>query len=468
VKTQRFTVVSDAGEKSAREVGWQFEQARAAYGRLWGWGRVRGGKPFVVFALRDKDGLKALAPQYWEERKDANTVSVHVTGADRHYLALRLDTNPADDVRTTPYFTLYRSYVTTVLDAAFDRPLPTWLRVGLGEAYGNTRVRDKDVMVAMLVPWHVDLLREGKRIPLPALLAADRSSPYLRGSDLSLFYAQSWALVHCLLFADKGALAPRLNRFVELVQQGRPHDAAFREAVGDVEALQGVVETYLHQVALPYSRVDLDVAIRREAFPARLLPPAESAALRGAFHVAMDRPREARALVDEAKADPAFAGAHDVEAMLLDRGDETEAALAAYRKAAELGSTSFYTHYRLGQLLNQKGGDKEAFTRVAQSLQRAVELNPDYASGHSFLAEVKSYLGDSEGALVLAKTAIALEPGASYHHVALANVLLGLGRPEEAMAAAERGRALATEDWELENARRSIEQIRRRGSAPVR
>jgi tetratricopeptide (TPR) repeat protein len=466
VKSPRFTVVSDAGEKSAREVAWQFEQARAAYGRLWSWGRVRGGKPFLVLAARDEASLKALAPQYWEDKRNG-TVSASVSGPDRHYLALRLDTNPADDVRATPYFNLYRVYVKSVLDSAFDRPLPLWLRVGLGEAYANTRVRDKEVMVAMVVPWHINRLREGRRIPLPDLLAAGGRSPLLAGNEIHLYYAQSWALVHYLLFAEKGALVPRLNRFVDLVQQGRAHDAALRESLGDVAALDKGLDSYLFQVALPYARVAVDVNVRSEAFPVRTLGPAESAAVRAGFHVAMRRPREARALIDEAKATgPALAAGYEAEALLLDGEEADAAALAAYQKAAELGSSSFYTHYRMAQLLHRTAppGDKEVFARIAKSLERSVDLNPEYASGHSYLAEVKSYLGDSERALVMARTALALEPGGSYHHSALANVLLDLGKPEEAMEAARRALALADEDWERRNAEKTIEEIR--GKSP--
>src|SRR6266481_8956654 len=70
VKSPSFTVVSDAGVGSARNVAWQFEQARAAFTRLWSWARPRGGKPFIVFAARDESSLRALAPEYWEP-KDA-------------------------------------------------------------------------------------------------------------------------------------------------------------------------------------------------------------------------------------------------------------------------------------------------------------------------------------------------------------------------------------------------------------
>jgi tetratricopeptide (TPR) repeat protein len=466
VKSPGFTVVSDADERRARDVAWQFEQARAAYGQLWSWGRVKGGKPFVVLAARDEASLKALAPQYWERKGDVGIASVDASGWDRHYLALRLDVDTSDDVRASPYFTLYRAYVTTALGAAFDRPLPLWLRKGFSEVYGNTRVKEKEVWVGRVVPWHVRKLGESRRIPLAQFLAAERGSPLLAGDNTYLFSAQSWALVHYLVFGDKGAMGPRLARFVDLLQQGRPQDQAIVEVFGGVVALEKGLDLYLHQVGLPYSRVDVDVNVARERFPVRSLTPAEAAAVHASFQVAMHRPKEARILVDQAKgADPGLAAAYDAEALLLQFEQAGAPALAAYQKAAELGSSSFYTHYRLAQLLHGAAKGKEDFARVATHLERGVDLNPNYASGHSFLAEVKSYLGEPERGLVMAKTAIALEPGGSYHHSAMANVLLDLRRPEEAMAAAQRSLALADDDWDRGNAQRTIEEIKRKGAS---
>src|SRR5262249_8846949 len=160
VKSPNFTVVSDAGEGSARTVAWQFEQARAAFTRLWAWARVRGGKPFLVFAARDEASLKTLAPRYWEDKAAVKPGSGAVTGSAAHYLTLRIDDRSDDDVRATPYFDVYRAYATILLSSAFERPLPSWLEVGLSELYGNTRVRENQVAVGMLVPWHVRTLQE--------------------------------------------------------------------------------------------------------------------------------------------------------------------------------------------------------------------------------------------------------------------------------------------------------------------
>src|SRR5262249_5710458 len=242
------------------------------------------------------------------------------------------------------------------------------------------------------------------------MLAIDPRATQHDQEDSDRFYASSWALVHYLMFVDNGARAQRLNDFVRLWEQGKTQDAAFREAFGDPALVEKGLTSYLFQKSVPYARLAVDVSLAKERSPARTLPPAESAAARAGLHVAMRRPNEARALIDEAKvAPPVPVSAFDAEALLLDRARDAAAA-AAFQKAADEGSTSFYTSYRLAELLaHDAGRDKEAHARVARNLERARELNPDYASTYSFLGDEKAYLGQPEEALTLARKAIELE-----------------------------------------------------------
>jgi len=319
------------------------------------------------------------------------------------------------------------------------------------------------VAVGILVPWHIRTLQQHSPMGVAEMLGVDSRSAYVRRQDESdRFYSSSWLLVHYLMFGDNGARAQRLNDFVSLWEQGRPQEAAFREAFGEAALVEKGLKSYLFQKALAYGKVAVDLSLQKERFPARTLTPAEAAVVRAGLHVAMGRPREARALIEEAKATtPVPAAAYDAEALLLDRADDA-GALTAYRKAAEAGSTSFYTHYRLAQVLARNAGqDKEAHARVARTLERAKELNPDYAYTYSFLADEKAYLGQTEDALASARMAVELEPGGAYHHLAMARVLSSLSRDEEAMASASRGRALAGEEWERREAQRTIEYIGR-------
>lgn len=461
VKSAHFTVLTNAGEGTARDLAWQFEQMRAALQKLWPWAQLSAGKPVLVLGAKDETTMKALAPKYWE-KGGMDIVSVSVEGRDRHYLALQIDTNLKDDVRVNPYFNVYRAYVHIVLNSSFDRPLPLWLRRGMAELFGNLRVRDKDVFVGRMVPWHAERLKQRTSLPLATLFETGRESDLTRDeSRRELFDSQAWGLLHYLIFADEGVHAAKLNRYCSLLLQGTKPDVALRESFSDLSALEKGFNTYIHHRAVEYMRIDVDVSIDREKLPTRAVPAAESAAQRAAFHVAMERPAEALALMHQAKAaDPAHAGAFDVEGLLADSADEDDKARAAYARAAELGSASFFTWYRNAQLLHG-AMDRATHERMEKSLQKCVELNPDYAAGHSYLAEVEIQLGKLQEALVLARRAIALEPGGSYHHVALANALSTVSKREEAIAEAQRGLDLADSDQQRQNASRMLDFVKR-------
>jgi TPR repeat protein len=465
VKSPHFTVVTNGTEGDGREVAWQFEQMRTALQKLWPWAKLSTDKPVLVLAGRDEATLKALVPEYWEKGREP-IASIHSEGRDRHYLAMRTDTRMTDDVRMTPYFNLYRGYLQVVLSSSFERPLPLWLLRGIPELFGNLRVREKDVFLGRMVPWHVDRLRKMQLLPLQTLLSADRASPYFQEGDRRrVFDAESWAFLHYLLFADEGKHGAQLNRLLSLMAQGTSLDAARREAFPDLAGLEKGLSSYLHSAGIPFSRIDVDVDIARERFPVRALSPAESAAVRASFHVTMDRPNEARALIQEAKAaDPAAAGAYDAEGLLAELERKDDAARAAFARAAELGSTNFYTWYENARLAHHGGRDADTLARMEKSLQRSVELNPDYASGYSYLAETKLSLGKKDEALSLARRAVSLEPGGSYHHGSLASALVEQSKSAEAVAEAERAVELAREDWERDNARKVLDYVKRRAS----
>ena len=470
VKSPHFTVVTNGTETDGREVAWQFEQMRAALQKLWPWAKLTTDKPVLVLAARDEATLKVLVPEFWEKGRQP-IVSIHAEGGDRHYLAMRADTRMTDDVRMNPYFDLYRGYLHVVLSSSFERPLPLWLSRAMAELFGNLRVREKDVFLGRMIPWHMGRLKNIQLIPLNALMGADRTSPYFQEGDRRrVFDAESWALLHYLLFGDQGRHAAQINRYITLLKQGTNKDAARSEVFTDLAGLEKGLASYLHSAGIPFSRIDVDVDIGRERFPSRALSPAESAGMRAALHVAMRRPDEARALIQEAKAaDPAAPGAYEAEGLLADVEGKDEPAAAAYAKATELGSTNFYAWYENARFIHH-AGQPDKLARMEKSLQRAVDLNPEYAAAWSYLADTKLSLGRKDEALGLARRAVSLEPGGSYHHATLARVLAEQSKGAEAVAEAERAVELAQADWEKQNAREVLDYVKRRASpaeAPV-
>ena len=104
IKSPNFIVLSNTNDRRARDIAWQVEQIRAALLAGFPWARARLDRPVQVIAAKDEDTMKALAPQYREQRGSIHPDSVSVAAPDRYYIALRADVNGDSQVDVNPYF----------------------------------------------------------------------------------------------------------------------------------------------------------------------------------------------------------------------------------------------------------------------------------------------------------------------------------------------------------------------------
>jgi tetratricopeptide (TPR) repeat protein len=462
MRSAHFQVISNASEGSTRTLTWQLEQIRNVIATLWPWARVDLSTPLGVIAVKDESSMRALAPAYWEGKGDVRPVSVWVTGADRPYLAIRADLHGDDNVTLNPHISAYYSYVSLVLQSSMARDVPLWLGRGLAGVISNTVVRDNFIRLGPPIPWHLQRLRSGSRLPLNALVAVTRSSPeYTQGDRLVAFDAQSWAFVHYLMFGQEGRQRRQLDQLLALINQGTDPAIAFKEALGAVEAFEGPFNSYVNTVLFPYANAPLDVSVKREAFNVRPLSTSDAAATRAAFHVAMRRPLEARALIGAArKADPSTASSYVAEGLLLDREGNRDEARKAYANAVERGSTNPHAYLRLASLEWLPNPDRSALLQIEKHLTRAMELNDRLAAAYAYLADVRIALDPkTDGALPLARRAIALEPSEPGHHLAAARVLWRKGNYDDARREAQTALSLSRTDPERDSAQQVLKGI---------
>lgn len=454
VRSPRFTVVSQASEKSTRELAWQFEQVHAVFTRAYPWAKLESGRPFLVLAVRNEQALRGLAPQFWETWKIPPSAAF-VSDAGQDFVAIRTDLDGSDEEGQNPYSTAYQGYVSIVLNASFPGQLPFWFKRGLQSFFGNTLVRQKDVHVGRLIKGHMMLLQRGSRYSIPELMAIEPSSPSFRNeTDRQVFDAQAWLLVHYLSFGENGTLQPKLNRFAGLLSDGRKGEA-FAEAFGDVQQLEKGLGLYLSRRLFGYSDLDLDVNIDRASFKVRPVSAAEAMGWRAAFLSAMHEPAtSARALAESAlQADPAQPVAHEALGLIADDEKRTDDARTAFARAVEHGSRSFYAHYRLAQLLWKPENDPATRARIAAALEKAVQLNPDHSWSYSYLADTRVSLRDAPAAMEPARKAVLLAPGEPYHRRTLARVLGNTGELDAALGEAGLALALARSEDEKREAR---------------
>ena len=86
---------------------------------------------------------------------------------------------------------------------------------------------------------------------------------------------------------------------------------------------------------------------------------------------------------------------------------------------------------------------QEYFPKAKAAAQKAVQIGPDLAEAHAVLGWIIYwYDWDWESAEQHCRRALELDPGSSDAHMALAHVLSGLGRHDEATTTARRGREI--------------------------
>ena len=442
VKSPHFTVVASTNPGMARTLVWQLEQVRSAVKAVWPWAKVDLDRPLLVLAVGNEEDMRALLPKYWESRNSVRPASVMVSSPDHSLVAIRADLKAEGQSDVNPHATTYFSYVTLILDQSIDADLPPWLARGVAEMLSNTIVRDSNVLVGTPIQRNLQLIAERGRLRVPQLIQVKAKDPDLSTQDgLSRFDAQSWALVHMLMFDKGGARAKALNQLFQLLAGGMDAEKAFAEALGTPEALEADYNQYLSKGIYSFVQLNVDVSVKKEGFSQRDVSPSEAAALRSLLYTATGRPIEARAAFAEARKGDAGADTYAAEGLLLEREGKLEEAKGAYEHAAAAGSKSPYAHYRLATLRWGPNPSQDTLKGIDQLLTRAVALNSRHADAYAMLGEVRSLLGDTNAA-GLAIRASQLEPADAGHRLVTARILLRQKRNDEALKVLQGAAAL--------------------------
>lgn len=441
-RSPHFLLVGDVSAGAARDTLFRFEQLRAVFANLGADMRLDPGQPFTIVAARNADSFHELLLAAAERKGRSEVAGIYLRGPYRHLAVLRTD---AEDEDYGIHSVAFHEYAHFVLALNLP-PLPLWLAEGLAELYAHTSIRKDKVMLGRPSPAHVALLRQEAPLPLAKLIEVDHDSPlYNEDSRVSVFYAQSWALVHYLQMGDRGARQDVIQRLLESLATGASPAEASRQALGDLEALSRALAAYLHNQQFFYQTRPA-VPLKEKEIATRPLAPGEALAWRGAVHVAMSRPEDARAALARALAQaPTSALAHETLATLARREERLDEARAHAGEAVRLDPASASAQLLHGELALVAGGGGTAVAVAA--FEAATTAAPAWAAAWSSLADARLMAGaDVREVLPPAQRAVALEPGVVRHRFTLAQALLHAGEKAEAAAVARRARATSTED----------------------
>ena len=458
VRSPHFVVSSNAGEKEVRRVADQFEQIRALFHTAFPNLRVDPAEPVLILAAKNENTMKMLLPEEWEVKGHVHPAGLYQQGEDKHYVVLRLDSEGEN-----PYHPLYHEYTHALLHLNFAA-LPLWLDEGLAEFYGNSRLGDKESRVGTIDQSHLYILGQNKLLPLETLLNVEQASAYYNeANQASVFYAESWALVHYLMLDPEAHQQQLLKNFFAAWDKSGSQIEAAKQAFGDLKRFGQVIEAYSRQRMFRVALFKNGQQAADKTYAVRSLPAGEVIALRGdcASHRKMFE--QARPLVEQAvQTEPHLAITHEALGYYLYRREDKSGADREMKKAMELGSTSFVAPYYHGLLVLQGGlAAPEMMREAIKSLEKATQINPQFAPAYEGLAHAYSAAPETQKqALDAGIRAVQLEPATHAYAINLVYLLLNANRDADARQMAQRILDKAASLEEAQEARALLERIK--------
>jgi tetratricopeptide (TPR) repeat protein len=423
--TKNLNVISNASEDDTRELASKIEQFHFIFTKLFGVG-TEGFLPVTVIAFKSDSSFKPFKPLY--NGKPANISGYFQPGEDENLIALT--TSGYSEER--PLATIFHEY-THLLNSYTPRQWPIWLKEGVAEVYSTFDVKKKEVTLGTPVVNHVRLLRENKFIPLMALFGVGVDSPiYNEREKQGIFYAESWALTHYLMFGNNGARRAQLVEFAKLINTGMDTQAAFTQAFKtDPANMEKELRHYITSGSYQIITYTLNTAEGEKEIAARPLSDAEVQFHLGNLLMRTRRMDEAETYLKQAIAlDAELARPYEGLGFIEMRRDHYDKALDYFKQAATHDSKNFFAHYYYAEALQreaQGGFNADTAAKVANELRTAIKLRPQFAQSYYLLAFVAlASNGDLKEGLAAIQTAIRLAPQNKHYRLTLARIQMGM------------------------------------------
>jgi tetratricopeptide (TPR) repeat protein len=432
VRSENFLLVGNAGERDMREVAARLEQFREVFARLATNANFVSPVPTTVIVFKSNVSFQFFKPLY--QGSPSDVVGYFQPGRDVNYIALTTDRRSENQ-----YGTIFHEYVHLMIDNNM-RGVPSWFNEGMAEYYSTFEVADegRKGVTGNRIAHHVRLLNTRPLLPLRTLLAADHDSPYYNESDKkSMFYAESWALVHYLIHSGTRERERQLTRYLNLLGAGTHAEDAFRQAFEtSLEAVERELRAYVRDFNVPVRTVLFDKELKRErAMKSEAITEAEVQYYLGDLLLHTDRLDDAETHLKRALAlDPHLALADASLGLLRARQLRLTEARQHLQRSLAKDPQSYLAHYYYAFALSREGMNEEQLVggyapetarSIRAALNKAIELAPGFPESYHLLGFVHLAMDERlDEAVTLLKRALALSPGRYEFTNVLAQVYL--------------------------------------------
>jgi len=450
-RSAHFTVITDAGDKKGREMTLRFEQMRAVFGQLLLRKKLNMPVPLTIVAIHDEQQYLKMAPLH--DGRPISAPGFFVPGDDHQFIVLNVS-------EEDPWRAISHQFAHLFLNYNYP-PTQRWFDEGFAEYLSSLRLDNKQAQIGSDPEWAspisedvlgnqsevrnspkslTELLSGWVWLSLPDLfnMRHDPAS-YQEGTHHTLFYAQSWMVMHYILNKEQ---LTATGTYFDLVQnQKLPVEEAIQQAYGMSSAqFDKAVKDYFR--SLKQLVADQD-AVRQGASPSTRPEIYQFAAPLGPDEVVIDAKQvsEADALAQMAEVmvrlpDRREQGLREIDSVLkmtdkkgqpvdneiahralawvhLDRKEFPEAA-EELGNAAALDPRDVWNRYYLALLKYKTAQTKheeiQGLANMMIDLKVTIDWYPDFAEAYNMLAMARIEGGGAASALESIKLAIALSP----------------------------------------------------------
>ena len=453
VRSPHVAVLTNAGEKRGREIALRLEQMQAVFAGFLLRPKLAQPIPLTVIAFHGDKEFERIAPL--EQGAPTEAPGFIIREQDRTFLALDL-------IYPEPWRAMSHDLAHLFLEGNYP-PTTSWFDEGLAEYFSSIRLDNKKIEIGgdpELVPFlKTDINEEvaaKKDPPKPLtdfllapiwintndLLTMQNSS--LEGTHHTLFYAQSWMMIHYLLTERK---MTETGTFFDLLQNQKvPVERAVQQAYGmSSKQLEQAVKNYFKaQKALQIARDEAQLVTELTASQPFEFPSPIDSDTSGYTVKLIPEPEAQVAVAELASRIPA----HRAQAQLdlqavLKEFPETAAAHRALGEIALANKKWDVALDELGQAAaaNQKDGLSRYYLAVAKfreaqftgkpvrglanallDLRAAVEWYPEFAEAYNLLGLGRIEGGGITSAAEAMEAAIRLNPRNEWYPLNLAKI----------------------------------------------
>jgi len=410
IRTANLVVVGNAGESELRRSAHNLEEFRRTLQRVFPAIKQTSPVPTVVVLLKNEAAFARFRPRD-ERGKPRSTLSGYFTaGPDVGYMVLY----PGGNNRSETYDLLFHEYTHFVLRQNL-RQVPSWLNEGIAEFYSTfeSDYRDGKALLGRVVEHRLRTLRERPLLPLARMLTEEGSYNLIRDpGTVSMFYAQSWALVHYLELGENGKRQGQLTAYLRALERGRSQEDAFADAFATTfEGLQRELRAYVNRPT--FSAVLIDRGTSELAAPAvELMSEADAHYVQGDLLVRVGAAKEADDELGMAlREDAGHANARIARArawLQLDRVDE---AIALLREVPAASPSHYAAQLQLAGALRAAKRHDDALV----ASRAALKLDPRSASAWYGISLSSMALGRSQDAEQSLANTVALDPDPEWY-----------------------------------------------------